>query len=102
MQGPDCFLQRGSDWINDCSLSLTAPAEVIHCINWILMQSIDLKANNRMNVLIDGEFVRAYQSTYGFMKKSGAMFARQYYLISECREVKLEMKVGRVNGLSRY
>ena len=52
MQGPDCFLQLGSEWINDCPLSLTAPAEVIHCINWILMQPIDLKANNRMNVLL--------------------------------------------------
>ena len=66
------------------------------------MRQVDLNANNDVNDAVARVLVRAYQSSNGFMGKSGAMVVRSAYLRIERGETTLEMEVGRMKGLSLY
>ena len=66
------------------------------------MRQVDLYANNSVNGPIGSALVRAYQSSHGFMGRSGAMVVRSAYLRIERGETTLEMEVGRMKGLSLY
>ena len=66
------------------------------------MRQVDLNANNDVNDAVARALVRACQSSYGLMGKSGAMVVRSAYLRIERGETTLEMEVGRMKGLSLY
>ena len=66
------------------------------------MRQVDLNANNDVNDVVGRALVRAYQSSHGFMGKSGAMVVRSAYLRIERGETTLEMEVGRMKGLNLY
>ena len=66
------------------------------------MRQVDLNANNDVNDAVARALVRAYQSSNGFMGRSGAMVVRSAYLRIERGETTLEMEVGRMKGLSLY
>ena len=66
------------------------------------MRQVDLNANNDVNDSVGRALVRAYQSSHGFMGKSGAMVVRSAYLRIERGETRLEMEVQRMKGLSLY